>query len=282
MNRMKTLVLGGTGKTGRRVAERLWNRGVPVRPGSRRADPPFDWENPETWPAALNGIEAAYIAYYPDLAASSAAPAVKAFTDLAVTAGVRRLVLLSGRGEPAAQQCEQLVSDSGVEWTIVRASWFSQNFSEGYLLEPVLRGQVALPAGNVGEPFVDADDIADVAVAALTDARHARQVYEVTGPRLWTFAEAIAEIATVTGRDIRFIQVGVPEYAAALEEAGVPGDFAALVTYLFKEVLDGRNASVQDGVRRALGRPARDFSDYVGDTAATGVWSSIEKLAVTN
>ena len=274
----KTLVLGGTGKTGRRVAERLWNRGVPVRLGSRRADPTFDWSNPETWPGALDGIEAAYVCYYPDLAAAGAAAAVGSFMDLAVATGVRRFVLLSGRGEPAAERCEQIVRDSGADWTIVRASWFSQNFSENYLLEAILSGEVALPAGNVGEPFVDADDIAEVAVAALTDGSPTQQVYEVTGPRLWTFGEAIAEIAKVTGRDVRFIQVSSSDYASALQQANVPEDLVTLITYLFTEVLDGRNASVQDGVHRALGRPARDFSEYVRATAATGVWSRVEAV----
>ncbi len=273
MTARTTLVLGGTGKTGRRVAERLWARGLPVRIGSRSAEPPFDWDHPDTWPAALENVGAAYVSYYPDLAADGAADAIRSFTAVAVSSGVTRLVLLSGRGEPEAQRCEQIVMDSGVDWTVVRASWFSQNFSESYLLEPILSGEVALPAGNVGEPFVDADDIADVAAAALTDVRHAGRLYEVTGPRLWTFAEAIAEIAAATGRDIRFVQLDIDDYASALEAAEVPGSLATLITYLFREVLDGRNASVQDGVRLALGRPPRDFSEYVRATAATGVWS---------
>src|SRR5262249_8651523 len=156
-----------------------------------------------------------------------------------------------GRGEPEAQRCEQAVRDSGAEWTLVRASWFDQNFSEGYLLDSILDGAVALPARNIGEPFIDADDIADILVASLTDSRHVSQLYEVTGPRLLTFAEAIAEIAAATGRDIRFREVSLEEYAAMLERADVPREFVALITYLFSEVLDGRNASVQDGVRRA-------------------------------
>jgi uncharacterized protein YbjT (DUF2867 family) len=267
-----TLILGGTGKTGRRVAARLWDRGLPVRLGSRSGAPPFDWTDPESWPAAVQGVGAAYVSYYPDLAAPGAVDAVRAFTTLAVSSGVSRLVLLSGRGEPEARRCERLVQESGAEWTVVRASWFSQNFSESYLLEPLLAGEVALPAGDVGEPFVDADDIADVAVAALTEEGHAGQVYELTGPRLWTFADAVAEIARVTRRDIRYVQVPIDAYAAALASAQLPPELVTLVTYLFTEVLDGRNASVADGVACALGRPPRDFADYVRDTAATGVW----------
>jgi uncharacterized protein YbjT (DUF2867 family) len=178
------------------VVERLRTRNLPVRVGSRSGEPPFDWENPATWPGALQNVHAVYISYYPDVAAAGAVDAIRSLTELAVKSGVRRLILLSGRGEPEAERCEQLVRDSGVEWTILRASWFCQNFSENFLLEPLLAGEVALPVGHVGEPFVDADDIADVAVAALTEDGHAGRLYELTGPRLWTFAEATAEIAT--------------------------------------------------------------------------------------
>ena len=269
-----TLVLGGTGKTGRRVAERLWEQGRPVRIGSRFGSPPFDWEAPTTWPAVVQGVRSIYLSYYPDVAAPGAADTISAFTELAVKSGVEQLVLLSGRGEPEAQRCEEIVSSAALDWTIVRASWFNQNFSENFLIEPVLAGEVALPAGDVAEPFVDADDIADVAVAALTGRGHAGQIYEVTGPRLLTFAEAVGEIAQATGRDIRYVDVPIETYASALSDAQLPPESVALITYLFTEVLDGRNASVADGVEQALGRPPRDFASYVRDTAETGVWTA--------
>jgi uncharacterized protein YbjT (DUF2867 family) len=269
-----TLVLGGNGKTGRRVVERLRARQLPVRVGSRSASPPFIWEDPTTWSAALNGVGAVYIAYYPDLAAPGAPAAIQAFTERALGMGVRRLVLLSGRGEEEAQRCEEILRRSDARWTILRASWFAQNFSENYLVEPILAGELALPVGDVGEPFVDADDIADAAVAALTDDRHVGQLYELTGPRLVTFPQAVAEIARATGRDIRYRRISAADYRAELERAQLPPDLVALVSYLFTEVLDGRNASTADGVTRALGRPARDFGQYVRDTAATGVWNA--------
>lgn len=270
---MTTLVLGSTGKTGRRVLERLRRRNVPVRAGSRNATPPFDWNDPETWPAVLDGIESVYISYYPDLAAPGAAETIQAFTDLAVPAGVRRLVLLSGRGEPEAERCERIVRRSGAAWTLLRASWFAQNFSEGYLLDAVLAGEVALPAGTVGEPFIDVDDIADVAVAALTEDGHAGELYELTGPRLWTFEDAVAAIGGTAGRRVRYRQVSIDDYAAELDAAGLPRELSKLVVYLFSEVLDGRNASVAGGVARALHRPPRDFAQYVRETAATGAWT---------
>ena len=272
MTAKTTLVLGGTGKTGRRIVEQLAARKVPVRIGSRSAKPSFDWENRSTWPAALANVDAIYISYYPDLAAPGATDAIQALTDLAVRSGVRRFVLLSGRSEPEAQRCEEIVKNSGAQWTVLRCSWFNQNFSENYLLEPILAGEVALPAPNVGEPFVDADDIADAAVAALTDDKHIGQLYELTGPRLLTFAEAIAEIAKASGRQIRYVQVSMDDYMVALEQAQLPPEFGALIKYLFTEVLDGRNAYLTDGVQRALGRAPTDFAQYARRAAASGAW----------
>jgi uncharacterized protein YbjT (DUF2867 family) len=272
-----TLVLGGTGKTGRRVAVRLKARGVPTRVGSRSGEPPFDWEDEATWAPALRDVESVYVSYtVPDIAVPGAVEAVGSFAELAVESEVRRLVLISGRGEEEAQRAERVVQEvsekAGAEWTIVRCAWFSQNFSESYFLEPILSGDVALPAGEVPEPFVDAEDIADVAVAALTEEGHAGQLYELTGPRLLTFEEAIGEIAYASGRKIRYVPVSVQEYASMLAEQEVPADYVWLLTYLYTEVLDGRNAYLTDGVQRALGREPRDFAAYVLDTAAAGIW----------
>ena len=270
-----TLVLGGTGKTGRRVSERLEASGLPVRVGSRSGEPPFDWEDPGTWAPALDGVGSAYVSYYPDLAIPGSVEAVRSFAGLAVQKGVRKLVLLSGRGEEEAQSAELAFREvsAGAEWTIVRCAWFNQNFDENYLLEPILSGEVALPSGNVPEPFVDADDIADVAVAALSEDGHAGEIYELTGSRLLTMEEAVGEISRATGREIRFVPVTLEEYEAVLAEADVSPEFLSFLTYLFGTVLDGRNASLTDGVRRALGREPKDFSDYARDVAATGVWS---------
>jgi len=271
-DQLPTLVLGGTGKTGRRVVERLTRRHLPVRVGSRSAGVPFDWEDSATWGPSLDGVGAVYVSYFPDLAARGAPEALGAFADLAVASGVRRLVLLSGRGEEEAQASEKAVADSGADWTVLRASWFAQNFSEGYLLDPVLGGDVALPAGAVGEPFTDADDIAEVAAAVLTEDGHIGEVYELTGPRLLTFAEAVGTIADAAGRPIHYTEIPAEDFAAGLAAEQVPADIVELLMYLFTTVLDGRNASVGDGVERVLDRPAKDFADYARDAAATGIW----------
>ncbi|RWE08947.1 MAG: NmrA family transcriptional regulator [Mesorhizobium sp.] len=272
--RKPTLILGGTGKTGRRLADRLTAQGLPVRIGSRSGTPPFDWENTTGWEPALDGVGAVYISYYPDLAVPGAAEAVGAFARLAIERGVRRLVLLSGRGEPEAQRAEEMLKASGADWTILRCAWFSQNFSESFLLDPLLAGEVALPVGNVGEPFVDADDIADAAVTVLTRQGHIGQLYELTGPRLLSFAEAVAEIGKAAGRNIGFKQISHAEFAAAIAAHALPAEFAWLLNELFTEVLDGRNEVLADGVERVLGRAPRDFSAYAIETAATGIWSN--------
>ncbi|MET3508061.1 NAD(P)H-binding protein [Halalkalibacter oceani] len=266
------LILGGTGKTGRRVAERLTKQGIPIRIGSRSGKLPFDWNDQATWKPLLGGVSAVYLTYYPDLASPGAAEAVGSFARLAVKQGVKRLVLLSGRGEDEAQRSEKALQDSGAEWTILRSSWFAQNFSEHFLLDPVRSGMIALPVGDVKEPFVDVEDIADVAVAALTDTKHVGEVYELSGPRALTFAEVTEEIAIASGRDIRYTCISTEHFISALQRQGVPNDVISLMVELFTKVLDGRNSHVTNGVQHALGREPRDFSDYARRTAASGVW----------
>lgn len=263
------LVIGATGKTGRRVASRLIEDGHAVRGVSRRSEQPFSWDDVATWPAALHGVSRAYVTYVPDLAAPGAPAAIAEFTACAAEAGVQRLVLLSGRGEAGAQRCEAIVRDCGLEYTIIRASWFAQNFDEGLLHDAVLSGMIAMPAGNVTEPFVDVDDVADIAVAALTDDRHAGETYEVTGPRLLTFADAAAEISAAAGREVSYLPVTSEQFHAALL-ATAGADTADLLTNLCEEVFDGRNASIGDGVLKVLGREPRDFADYCRATA--GAW----------
>lgn len=267
------LVLGATGKTGRRVAELLWNAGRAVRMGSRQASPSFDWMDPAGWDAALDGVAAVYVSFFPDLAVPGAPEAIEAFAAKARSKGVRRLVLLSGRGEEEAQRAEDVLRRSGADWTILRAAWFAQNFSESVFLDPIRAGTVALAAGDVPEPFVDVDDIAEVAAKVLTEEGHVGRLYELTGPACLTFAQAIAEIARASGRPIAYTSITPEEQAAGLAAAGSPPEVVDLVTYLFASVLDGRNAHTADGVMRALGRPARSFADYAARAAATGVWS---------
>lgn len=268
------LVLGGTGKTGRRVAERLEGQGVPVRIGSRSAVPAFDWRREESWDACLEGVKAAYITFAPDLAVPGSTDLIEAFCDRAKRHGVGRLVLLSGRGEAEAQACERIVQESGVEWTIVRASWFHQNFSEGAFVDMVRAGQITLPVEDVAEPFIDADDIADVAVAALIEPGHEGEVYEVTGPRLMTFKEVAQELSAATGRNIQFASIPHDAFLDGVAASGAPKEVVWMMDYLFTTVLDGRNSQLMDGVQRALGREPKDFAEYARDVAKTELWEA--------
>ncbi len=268
-----TLVLGGNGKTGRRIVERLEALNIPVRIGSRSASPSFDWNAPENWETVLEGVDKIYIAYYPDLAVPGATEHIRQLVAVAERMSVKRLVLLSGRGEEEASLGERIVQNSTIPSTILRSGWFNQNFSESFFLDMILAGTIAVPTGGVREPFVDTDDIADVAVAALTEDGHEGKLYEITGPRLMTFAEVAAEIAQASGRDVQFLEITREEFLAGFEAAELPPVMIKLIDYLFTEVFDGRNEFVADGIQQALGRPPRDFSEYVNSPAAQAAWA---------
>lgn len=267
------LILGSSGKTGRRVINRFISNELGFREGSRHSEIPFDWYVASTWQKALQGISSVYVVFSPDLAVPGAPEIIKHFVQVAKSCGVEHLVLLSGRGEEEAQACEKIVMNWTLDWTIVRSSWFAQNFSESFFLDDILRGQVFLPIGDIKEPFVDIEDIADVVFAALTDEKHKNQIYEVTGPVLLRFREVISAIAVATNRNIDFQQVSMDDYVKFMTEAEVPQDYVALIKYLFTEVLDGRNEYLTDGVRRALGREPQSFHDYAKITAKTGIWN---------
>ncbi|MBO6630773.1 MAG: NAD(P)H-binding protein, partial [Psychroserpens sp.] len=195
------LVIGGNGKTGKRIVNLLKTAGHSVRVGSRQGEPAFDWHNPDGWMEAVAGIESIYITYQPDLAVPGALEAIEGLVKVAKKADVKKLVLLSGKGEREAQLCEQVIIHSGLDHTIVRANWFNQNFSENFLLDGILEGHVALPFAEMKIPFVDANDIAEVAVKALTEGEHNGKIYELTGPEGLTFGEAVQLISEATGKE---------------------------------------------------------------------------------
>ena len=270
----KILVIGGNGKTGRRVIERLNKLNYETRNGSRSTNPSFDWNDPATWDNALQGMDAVYITYQPDLAVPGAVETIKLLTEHAKNNGIKKLVLLSGRGEKEAQTCENIVLNSGIDSTVVRASWFNQNFSESFLLEPIQAGHVALPIDSVKEPFIDSDDIADVVVESLLNNGHSGEVYEITGPELLTFKEVFEIISKETGREIQFHPITMDEYEAMMKELQIPDDYIWLIKYLFTEVMDGRNESTTDTIEKVLGRKPKSFREYVAETAKTNIWNN--------
>ncbi|WP_410609720.1 NAD(P)H-binding protein [Amycolatopsis sp. lyj-109] len=271
------LIVGGTGKTGRRITRRLRAAGQAVRTASRTGgDIAFDLADPATWAPALEGVTAAYVVE-PHLRASG--DRIPRFVAGAVAAGVRRLVLLSAGGVGQADDrhplkaAEQAVRACGLDWTILRPDWFSQNFSEGPWLPGVLAGSLSLPAGEGRTPFIDAEDIAEVAAAALTEDHHGGRTYQLTGPRAISFGEAADLIGKATGRTIRYTDVAPEAHTERQVADGIPPDIARLLTGILVAIRDGSAPEPTDGVERALGRAARAFEDYVTETAATGLWN---------
>lgn len=269
---MTIVVTGATGRTGRRVAEAAREAGLTVREATRARG--FDWAERSTWADTLRGADAAYLVYPSDVGAPDAGRAVGLLAQEAVGLGVRRLVLLSSRGEERARPTEEALRGSGADWTVVRASWFAQNFSEGPLVEGFREsGELVFPGGSVREPFVDVRDIADVVVAVVTGwERYVGRAVTVSGPRLLTFGEAVGEIGAVTGRELTYRAVSARQYGDVLAGFGVPAEEVEFLVELFESLLDGRNSYLSEGVQEVLGREPRDFSEFVREAAAAGVW----------
>jgi uncharacterized protein YbjT (DUF2867 family) len=281
MTNTPILVLGGTGKTGRRVVEQLGARNLPVRVASRSSCQTFDWYDESTWSAAVAGIDTAYLA--PPVGPTGLAKAGE-FIKQAAAEGLRRVVLLSGRGvgSPGREfavyesslALEHAVKESGADWTIVQPSWFAQNFSEDFLYDGVLAGEIGVLAGAGAEAFIDVDDIAEVVTAALTDERHTGQTYALSGPRTLTLAQAAVEIAAASGRPVEYVDLEPDQHVAELVEYGVPVEDATAVRDLFAVIRNHRSEYVSEGVQQVLGRAPRDFGDWARATAKTGVWSA--------
>ena len=265
-------VVGATGKTGLRVLEQLDRLGYTTRGLSRSSETIFDWADRSTWSLALKGVNSVYVTYYPDLAVPQAEDDMRAFVEIAKAEDVKHIVLLSGRGEDGAQRAEDVIKKSAIEWNIVRASWFMQNFSESFMLDGLKAGMLVLPEPKANEPFIDVDDIADVAVAALTRPELRNQLFEVTGPEILSFDDCVSCIADISQREIGFQTAPVDAYLAAAKEDGLPDDIAWLINELFVNVLDGRNEWTTNTIEEVLGRPARSFKEYVNKTVGTGVW----------
>lgn len=274
---MKTeniVVIGGTGKTGSRVVKNLTASGYNVRIVGQKTSPALDWENTETYDAVLEGMDRAYIVYYPDLAVLGSRDAIKALTEKAVAAGLKKVVLLSGKGEAEAEACEEIVANSGLNYILVRASWFNQNFSEGAFIDFVLDGVVALPMPDARIPFVDANDIADVVSKVLVDDSYNAQTITVTGPEMRTFEEVVGIMAEATNKPLQYVPISIEEFKDGMRKAGLPDSYVWLFGYLFKEVLGNPgNQEISYDVEKVLGRKAIDFSEYAAKAAATGAWN---------
>ena len=272
----KVLIVGANGKTGSRVQSRLENQDIDTLGVSRSTSPSFDWTQPGNWSDVLQGIDAAYLTYHPDLSVPEAKGHIGEFCKLATEAGVNHVVLLSGRGEEGAARAEQALKDSGLAWNIVQASWFAQNFSENFMLDSILEGQMIMPKGTASEPFIDIDDIADVVVATLMEPGLHNRLFEVTGPRLMSFRDCASEISAASGRHVKLVEVPMETYVEGLRNQQLPEELISILHELFSDLFDGRNANIARGVEEALGRPATDFKTYATKAAASGVWNTAE------
>ncbi|WP_159621668.1 NmrA family transcriptional regulator [Ruania rhizosphaerae] len=269
------LVTGANGKTGRRVTDRLTDAGHAVRRASRSGDHPFDWTDPATWTAAVDGVGAAYLTYQPDLALPGARDAVTGVAAALAGQGVQRVVLLSGRGEALAQDCERAFLELIPTGTVVRCAFFDQNFTEGPFAGAVIDGMLALPgAAEITEPFLDADDIADVVVAALLaeGVEHEGRVLELTGPRSVSLAETAEILGQAAGHPVIYQQVSAADFAAHAQAAGLPAEEAHGLAELFVGLLDGHNSATTTTVADVLGHPARSLEDFASAAAAAGAW----------
>ncbi len=273
MNKKPIVIIGKNGKTGSRVNRGLKALGLATRAVSRSSTPAFDWEDSSTWRPILEGARAAYVTFQPDLAVPTAEQSISELVQLAIELGVEHIVLLSGRGEAGAQRAEKILQQSGIDWNVIRASWFDQNFSEGFMVEGILRGELALPAADVLEPFIDIDDIAEVAVTVLTNSQLRNKLFEVTGPRALSFKQCVSEISQALDYPVKYTTIKIDEFVNTLRDLGEPEDMQWLMRELFTVVLDGRNSEVKTGVEEALGRPATDFSEYIQKVIASGTWS---------
>ncbi len=266
-------VVGATGKTGQRVLEQLQDLGHVVRGLSRSSEISFDWSDRSTWGNALKGVHSVYLTYFPDLAVPQAESDVRTFVEVAKKNGVQHIVLLSGRGEEGAERAEEVLQTSGIEWNVVRAGWFMQNFSESFMLEGLQAGQLVLPEPKSKEAFIDVDDIVEVAIATLTRSELRNQLFELTGPELLSFEACVEQITIATNRTITFQTAPIDSYLASAKAQGLSEDMAWLINELFVNVLDGRNASTTNTIEYLLGRPARSFDEYVAKTLQSGVWA---------
>lgn len=272
MNHSPILIIGKSAKTGLRVEQRLQALGHSTRGVSRSSTPAFDWEDPTSWRGVLEGKQSAYVTFFPDLAIPTAEGTIREFVAVAKDAGLKHLVLLSGRGEKGAELAETALINSGLDWNVVRSSWFMQNFSEGFMIDGIVGGELKLPAGDIVEPFIDIDDIADVAVAALTRPALRNRLFEVSGPRAMTFTQCVEEISEAVGHPVKYTQISIDEFLSALSNQGMPEGMLWLMRELFTVVFDGRNSKPAMGVEEALGRPATDFSEYLRKVTTSGAW----------
>lgn len=274
------LILGGTGKTGRRLTAVLREQGHAVRTAARSgADVTFDWDDAEGRAAALQGADRVYLV--PPALRLDFVPLVATFLGEAAAAGVRHITFLSAGGvqhappEVPLRAVELLLAGrDDLTHTILRPSWFLQNLTEGFMQPMVADGVLALPAGEGTEAFIDAEDIAAVAAATLADpAAHAGRGYDLTGPEAISHRDLAARISAATSHEVRYVDADRAAWIDSVQAAGVPADYAQLLAGLLDHIRDGHGSRPTGDVAAVLGRPAGSVDAFIADAAASGVWA---------
>ncbi len=262
------LVTGATGRVGGAVIRAL-DGVAPTRAAAR--DPVampgavrFDFADPATHDAALEGVRAVFLMRPPAITSGAA---FEPFLDAVVRAGVRRIVVLSVKGADRIvvlphHAMEKRVMARDLDWTMLRPADFMQNLEDVHRDAIRERGEIAVPAGRGRSPFVDVEDVAAVAALALTRDGHARRGYPLTGPASIGFDRVAEALTAALGRTIRYRPVSVARFVLERRRAGVPLALAAVMAALYTTQRLGLADGATDDVARLLGRPATGIDAY--------------------
>lgn len=257
------LILGGTGKVGRRVSRVLERDGHTARAVGRSTPLRFDWTAPETWKSAVQGTDGVFVVG--PGSATDWSPLLTALLETASAAGTRHAVLLSARAveflpDGNVARAEAALRAGPLPWTILRPAHFTQNFTEA-MFTPV-DGRITAPVGDGAEPFIDAEDIAEAAAHVLATGTAAGETLALSGPAALTFGQATRTLSGITGQSIEFHDQAASDHAAALREAGTPEEYIRWRLAMLGAIRRGDDAYLSDGIQRLLGRPATDFTTW--------------------
>ena len=263
---MSVLVIGGTGTTGSRVVAGLRAEGASVLVGTRSPREPghvrFDWHDPTTHTTA--GVDAVYLVA--PIGVAEPGELVRGFLE---AADVRRAVLLSSSAVPDSASgmgaLAPIVRESVPEWAVLRPSWFMQNFVGDHPVADGIRerGEIVTATGDGRVAFVDAADIAAVAVRALLDPSPHNTDHTVTGPEALTYADAAAIISEATGNPVRHVRISTSAMADRFTATGMPADFAAMLAGLDEDISRGTQERTTNAVEEITGHPARSFAEFI-------------------
>jgi uncharacterized protein YbjT (DUF2867 family) len=274
------LVVGATSNNGAALLRRLDCAGVPARAASRRPEAvkapaaelvPFDLHAPETFLGTVEGVERMYLIVPERL--RDVTRLTRRFLEFAAGAGVRRVVYLSGLGmeeleHAPPRQVEHIVTGMFPEWCLLRPNWFMQNFSHGRFHDDIVRhDRIVAPVGDARVSFIDVEDVAAAAQAALTATDGHNAAFPLTGSASLTFGEVAEKISEVAGRKIAYQALDM-EDPDLLVKMGIPGANPVMVATLYNRVRRGAEAAIRDGLPTLTGTTPGTFAEFAKRNAA--------------